>query len=99
MIVSFVDADGVSWEAWEAHPTLRERRAREERRAATRAVPDRRVRAAPEPSSPGWLVFRSRTGRRRLRMIPDGWHALAQDGLRELLANASRPRGAVGRNS
>lgn len=47
MIVSFVDAEGVRWEAWEAHPTLRERRAREERRAATRAVPDRKCASRP----------------------------------------------------
>ena len=94
MIVTFTDTDGTRWEVWEAHPTLMERRARQERRAAARGVPDRRVRSVPGFSR-GWLVFRSDAGRRRLRMIPDGWQSAGEEGLRALLEKASRPSGAL----
>jgi len=94
MIITFTDDAGVRWEAWEAHPTLLERRAERERRIAPRSVPDRRVRSIPG-YQPGWLVFVSPAGRRRLRMIPDGWDTLDESGLRELLAKAARPSGEL----
>lgn len=94
MIVSFADADGVQWEAWEAHPCLLERRANRERRNAARGGPDRRRRALPGYQR-GWLVFRSESGRRRLRVIPEGWWAYSEEGLRALLEKAGRPSGAL----
>jgi len=82
------DEDGVTWEVWEAHPRLAERRRMRDRRAVARpAGGDRRVAPAdtlrPLADAAGWLVFRSAHEDRRRIPIPPGWE-LMPDG--ELLA-------------
>ena len=94
MIITFKDDAGVPWEAWEAHPSLLERRKLRDRRRLPRDTRDRRVHII-TGFQRGWLVFRSETGRRRLRSIPDDWWSLTEKGLRALLAKSQRPSGAL----
>lgn len=87
---TFVDADGVTWEVWDVHPQLAERR-RSARRSAPsrlgavardlRAAIDRRRRTevrvpVREGYEHGWLAFDSTVGSRRLAPIPPGWETL-----------------------
>ena len=94
---TFVDADGVTWEVWDVHPQLAERR-RSARRSAPprlgaaardlRAGVDRRRRvevrvSVREGYQHGWLAFDSTAGSRRLAPIPFGWETLPDDRLLE----------------
>jgi hypothetical protein len=87
----FTDQAGVAWEAWEAHPTLTERRLLRDRRAVVRDTPERRTMHVPRRSlardPKGWITFRSRSERRRTP-IPERWDELSDQGLRALLARA-----------
>ncbi len=94
---TFVDADGVTWEVWDVHPQLAERR-RSARRSAPsrlgavardlRAGIDRRRRKevripVREGYEHGWLAFDSTLGSRRLAPIPPGWDTLPASRLLE----------------
>ena len=95
------DEAGVSWEVWEAHPRLAERRQLRDRRAMARlAGSDRRVAPAdqlrPLADAAGWLVFRSAREERRRIPIPQGWELMADEDLLSVLgrsrATAPYPR-------
>jgi hypothetical protein len=94
---AFTDHAGVTWEVWEAHPALTERRILRDRRAVVRDTPERRTMDVPlstlarDPK--GWLAFRSVFERRRTP-IPERWEELSDQGLRVLL-NGSRLSGPV----
>ena len=92
---AFIDAAGVRWEVWEAHPLLVERRAVSDRRAVERED-ERRInsvqRTAADAAAEGWLVFHSANERRRERPIPPGWEKLTDEAMRSLIAHA-RPSG------
>ena len=58
----FTDELGIAWEAWEARPSLADRRVISDRRGVDRGTADRRVMNVPhflEADVPlrGWLVF------------------------------------------
>ena len=90
-----VDTTGLKWEVWEVHPTLAERRALEERRAAGRSTADRRKNVQQRPMvaeelQHGWLAFKSRSERRRRAPIPDNWETMSDAHLLAVLAHAQR---------
>jgi hypothetical protein len=86
------DEHGVSWEVWEAHPRLAERRRLRDRRMAARAVPDRRLATSEQrpPLDPndGWLVFKSVREERRRTPIPPGWETMSAAALADVLRNS-----------
>ena len=91
---TFVDEQGRTWEVWEVHPEVVERRLNEDRRSAPRQTADRRqhvdirFRMAPELRH-GWLAFQSDVERRRLAPIPEGWERLSDEDLHLLVRTAS----------
>jgi hypothetical protein len=91
---TFVDEQGRSWEVWEVHPEIVERRLNEDRRSVPRQTADRRqhvdirFRMAPELRH-GWLAFQSDVERRRLAPIPEGWERLNDEDLQLLVRTAS----------
>ena len=102
---TFIDADGVSWQVWEVHPELAERRLTDRRRTATAPARERRAgerrsraekRVAVRPGfERGWLAFDSPVGLRRLAPIPQSWSDLPDGALAELCRSAldgGRPR-------
>ena len=96
----FTDRSGVTWEVWEVHPKLTERR-RGGTARATSDTTERRLldtpRFGPEQDlAHGWLAFRSSVERRRRSAIPERWDELSTDGLRVLL-DASTLSGPVRR--
>lgn len=87
---AFRDHDGRTWDVWEVHPTLVERR---DARRGARIAGERRKRSQPRASLPivlraGWLAFESMKERRRLAPIPADWAGMTDDQLAELLARA-----------
>jgi hypothetical protein len=87
---TFVDADGVTWQVWDVHPQLAERR-----RGPRRVPPSRLERGARDQRAGverrhrselrvpvrngyegGWLTFDSAIGSRRLAPIPPDWDSL-----------------------
>ena len=91
---TFVDDKGRSWEVWEVHPEIVERRLNEDRRRAPRGTPDRRqhvdirFRMAPELRH-GWLAFQCGVERRRLAPIPAEWSTLSDADLARLARSAA----------
>jgi hypothetical protein len=73
---AFSDEQGTQWEVWEVHPTL-----------ATRERVITAPRLPPELLS-GWLTFQSANEKRRLTPIPNGWEALSENRLGQLLADS-----------
>jgi hypothetical protein len=97
----FTDEEGTTWEVWEAHPALEQRRILADRRRQMRETPERRVKSQPrtygkDDRHTGWLVFQSAMVRRRLRPVPDDWDELDDQALRDLLGmtvvTGRRPR-------
>ena len=68
----FVDASGISWDAFAVHPSAD---------ATGRA-------RLPEPYQRGWLSFDSGAERRRLSPIPPDWLSVPEYALRELCRQA-----------
>lgn len=96
-----IDADGVAWEVWEAHPRLEDRRRARSRRAAVRIdSPERRVAPvdlrALTPDAAGWLVFKSAREERRRTPIPPGWEVMSEAALVDVLRR-SRLTGPIPR--
>jgi len=95
---TFVDGEGITWQVWEVRPSLTERRRMRERRAESRWGGQRRQSNAPRPIAvavhealrDGWLAFRSYTEHRRRAPIPEGWTAMTDQELCELLRSAMR---------
>ncbi|NUQ21270.1 MAG: hypothetical protein HOQ09_09955, partial [Gemmatimonadaceae bacterium] len=79
---TFVDFDGVTWQVWDVHPAMAERRMAQRRREAAqlaaakeRRAAERRHRAETRVGvrpgfENGWLAFDSPLGLRRLAPIP-----------------------------
>jgi hypothetical protein len=91
----FVDSNGLAWEVWEVIPQSVERRRLRDRRAAPRDNHDRRLRhelrlRISGGDADGWLVFESRTQKKRLRPIPQGWHLASPVELESMCARADR---------
>jgi hypothetical protein len=98
---TFVDADGVTWQVWEVHPTTIERRlgdrrttagpfaGAERRRGERRSQDERRIFLGPELSQ-GWLAFHSARERRRYAPIPEGWTTMTAAEL-SALCNRAKP--------
>lgn len=87
---AFRDHDGRTWEVWEVHPTMVERR---DARRGDRIAIERRKRSEARASLPrvlheGWLAFECKKERRRLAPIPADWASMTDDQLDELLARA-----------
>ncbi|HEY1226624.1 MAG TPA: hypothetical protein VGF26_04830 [Ramlibacter sp.] len=92
---TFIDADGVTWQVWDVHPELAERRAADRRRMQVppptppgdrragnerRRRAERRVQVRPGFEH-GWLVFDSAVGVRRLAPGPPDWENLPDTSL------------------
>ena len=95
---TITDGDGVTWDVWEVHPTLSERRELRERRGESRS-PDRRQRVEERPMVAhqlryGWLAFQSNIERRRRAPIPHDWEAMQDKELLDVLDHAERTRPA-----
>lgn len=94
----FTDADGRTWEVWEVHPSVIERRVNADRRGLRRAAVDRRRArefrlAIPLELSQGWLAIQAQTEKLRLAPIPLGWTHLTDE---ELSALIDRAQGQMG---
>ena len=91
----YADSKGVAWQVWEVIPQSVDRRRLRERRSAPRDANDRRKRHEARlrfsnGESDGWLVFESRTQKRRLRPIPVDWHRASDAELESMCARADR---------
>ncbi len=92
------DADGVAWDIWDVHPGPSDRRHLPDRRKESRDEPDRRREddvGLLLQSAGSWLAFVSRSERRRLMLVPDGWEQLGEEDLQMLLVlagDSSSPR-------
>ncbi len=96
----FNDSDGSSWEAWEVHPRVVERRSERDRRAKPRETVERRIipefrLAIPLELRAGWLALQGRDSRLRLSPIPDGWEHLSDEELCRLVIRAAEARRAA----
>ena len=88
----FTDAEGVSWEAWEVHPSAVERRVNADRRSTRRERESERRRdrefrlVIPSELRSGWLALQGSALKIRLAPIPDGWMHLSDEELAGLVA-------------
>lgn len=100
---TFIDSDGVEWQAWDVMPQAAERRignrrgAREQLAFRDRRQVERRQRQgrwSPLTSglSEGWLCFDSGEVRRRLTPIPPDWEECAVDALERYCRSANPAR-------
>lgn len=94
---SFLDDDGLTWQAWDVVPSWGERRIHQRRQAEAgppphigeRRLADRRkhrgIRIGLTPNlASGWLAFECEGMRRRATPIPDRWHELDEESLRAI---------------
>ena len=91
----FVDTLGTEWHVWEVVPQSVERRRQPERRTVVRSAKDRRTRrqarvGMSEADARGWLVFESRTLKKRLRPTPLDWDRASVTELESMCARAER---------
>jgi hypothetical protein len=86
----FVDVDGTSWQMWEVHPTLAERRLSRNPVPPPHMEERRKQRRTPVPGQmrAGWLAMQSATERRRITPVPEGWSLRTDDELRSLLKSS-----------
>jgi hypothetical protein len=89
----FTDSDGRTWEAWEVHPSVIERRMNADRRSEPRDSSERRISkefrlVIPGELREGWLALQGNTERLRLSPIPDGWIHLSDEELSGLVDRA-----------
>ena len=89
----FTDSEGQTWEAWEVHPSVVERRMNEDRRGEPRPTTDRRQSrefrlVIPRELREGWLVIQARSEKLRVTPIPDGWSHLSDAELAALVERA-----------
>lgn len=78
MPVRYLDDHEVEWAIYEIHPQS--------------IAGLRDAVAIPDALMDGWLLFLSRSGRRRRWPVPADWQHLSREGLGELLALASPVR-------
>lgn len=81
MLRGFKDTTGVEWRVWEVVPS----------RAAigTSPVAQSRTSLSSTPYANGWLCFESKSEKRRLAPIPDGWELGAPVDIAQLLEQAT----------
>src|SRR4051812_44560566 len=103
---TFVDRRNAYWQVWDVRPERIERRAVERRKIATGewTKPERRkserrkleqkLVVLDSGLNGSWLVFESRSEKRRLTPIPKDWETMTEAQLRYLCENAP----VVGRN-
>ena len=95
----FTDASGAEWTVYDVNPRMQERRAGDRRDPThyndesqlDRRGDDRRATVTtgrPVRITRGWLCFESKTERRRLQPIPNGWHVMSESELVGLLEQA-----------
>jgi hypothetical protein len=97
---TFVDRRNAYWQAWDVRPERIERRSIERRRGRTaqwkgperrqtdrRKLEQKRV-VVDRGLGSGWLVFESKSEKRRLTPIPEDWEAMSEAQLRYLCENA-----------
>ena len=89
----FSDERGEVWHVWAVHPDSLERRIADDPHLAPaterRVKRETRIKVTNPLMANGWLAFESRTERRRLAPIPEGWCDMDEGALRELLAQAA----------
>src|SRR5437868_13124392 len=99
----FLDDDGLLWQAWDVMPSWGERRTHERRESpdgppdgsSERRRKERRTHRGIrigllERLIHGWLAFESNGMRRRIAPIPEGWHVLSEEDLRELWRSSTK---------
>jgi hypothetical protein len=108
---SFLDSNGIEWQAWDIVPQLAERRTIERRIARVGVTAERRRvnerrRGDEERTvlsrgfSAGWLCFEALQEKRRLAPVPADWLACGLARLEEYLRAAlPTPRGLAGNAS
>jgi hypothetical protein len=90
---TFVDSRGVQWQVWDVIPDRTGRRRGERRMTSEpveyerRTVKERRLLVSPGLEA-GWLAFDSPIERRRLYPVPEGWAAVSEKELEELMGQA-----------
>jgi hypothetical protein len=86
---SFLDREGVRWHVSEVIPeSSTDSR---ERRAEPRPQPRgklKKARLTTRPVAIAWLLFESRSSRRQLSPVPDGWAAMNDVELEDLMADS-----------
>lgn len=97
---TFVDNRNTYWQVWDVRPERMERRSMErrrgdsgdwngpERRTADRRRLDQRRIVLDNGLGSGWLVFESKSEKRRLSPIPTAWDTSSESGLRALCEKA-----------
>lgn len=96
----FIDPRGCTWEAWEVHASMPDRRRLADRRAVKRSTFERRVAdfvswLAARRQGRSWLVFRSVLGRWRLSPVPYDWERMSDAALFQLITQGVRARDAA----
>ncbi|MEO8333424.1 MAG: hypothetical protein ABI664_00530 [bacterium] len=94
---TFTDPDNCTWDVWEVHASVTDRRRLADRRATPRSTLERRVMDVvrwyvARRKGQSWLVFRSALGRWRLSPVPFEWERLSDAGLYKLIARATRAK-------
>lgn len=81
MLRGFTDSTGVEWRVWEVYPT----------RAGSPSTAESFSSAKLKGTvfAEGWLCFESKTEKRRLAPIPDGWDKNEYTLLEQLLGQAT----------
>jgi hypothetical protein len=86
---SFIDREGVRWRVSEVIPeSSADRR---ERRAEARPQPRgklKKARFTTRPVAIAWLCFESRSSRRQLTPVPEGWTSMTDTELEDLMADS-----------
>jgi hypothetical protein len=109
---TFIDNRNTYWQVWDVRPERMERRSMErrrgvsadwngpERRTGDRRRLDQRRIVLDNGLGSGWLVFESKSEKRRLSPIPTGWETSSESSLRSLCENAKTvPGNGQGTNS
>lgn len=102
---TFVDLRNAYWQVWDVRPERMERRSMErrvatagrwdhpERRQEQRRRLDQKRIVLDDGLGTGWLVFESKSEKRRLTPIPGDWDGVTESGLRFLCDKAKKVPG------
>lgn len=108
---TFVDKRSTYWQVWDVHPQRIERRSVDRRKqpAGAWTKPERRKNdrrkieqkriVLQDGLGSGWLVFESKSEKRRLAPIPADWATATESHLRYLCESAQIVSGANGNTS
>lgn len=94
---TFADVAGHTWDVWEVHASVIDRRKLADRRKVKRATFERRIGdfvnwLVARRKGTSWLVFRSVLGRWRLAPVPYDWERMSDAALRQLITRAVRAK-------